>query len=140
MDDHRYRNEAAPDEFINTATGPRWFGTVAAIVFIGLSLLAIGWLATHPILGIGLGHPVTITAGVLIVLSGLWLIVHVWRQSDEAWRKVPDGPLSPEVRTLADSGQTEAAIKQLTAETGAGVCEAWQVINKYLAVRERSSA
>src|SRR5262245_53567304 len=130
MDDERTKTEAPPDEVKNTATPPRRLTTVLAVLFIGGSVVAVGWVRSGPIFGVGLGHPLTIICAVVIVLTGVWWVIKIWEQTDEEWRKVPDGPLSPEVRALADAGKTVAAINRLVSETGAGISEASQVIHK----------
>jgi hypothetical protein len=58
--------------------------------------------------------------------------------SDAAWRRVPDGPLSPEFRALADGGREQEAIERLRQEYGAGWSEARQVFNKYTYTAERT--
>lgn len=129
-----------PEWFVNTATAPRALSTFATVVVTALALVMVWFEANHPLWGPGLADPVIITAAGVIVCVGLGIIVHVWRQSDAAWRRVPDGPLSPEFRALADAGRIEEAMDRLREETGAGICEARQVVELYLARRAQKPA
>jgi hypothetical protein len=126
---------APPEPFVNTATQPRWLGTFGMVAISGLGLL-LAWVSSlNPIFGLPMNHPASLTFMGLMVLVGIGGVVHVWSLSDEEWRKVPDGPLSPEFRKLADAGRKRDAIRRLQEETGAGLSEAHQVVGLYLAGR-----
>jgi len=135
----RSNDEKSPEWFVNTATAPRRLGGFAAVVVTALGLVMVWLAATHPLWGLGLAHPVTITAAGLVICAGLALIAIVWRKSDADWRRVQDGPLSAEFRALADAGRVEQARDRLREETRASVCEAQQVVELYLARRVETS-
>jgi hypothetical protein len=133
--ERRSADDKPPEWFVNTATAPRVIGTVAGLIVTALGLWLVWLEANHPLWRLGPAHPVTIATAGLIVCVGLGLIIYVWRQSDSAWRRVPDGPLSTEFRALADTGRVREAMDRLREETGAGYCEARQVVELYLARR-----
>jgi hypothetical protein len=140
MSDDRGSDTQTPEHFVNTATAPRWLGTFGALVMVVMGLLGVWAAASNPIFGLGVNHPATLVIAGIIVCMGVGMVVYFWVQPDEAWRRVPDGPLSAEVRALADAGRTREAMNRLREETGAGMWEAWQVIDKYLAARPPKSA
>src|SRR5262245_24571397 len=135
MADGLVRDDLAPQPFVNTVTPPRWLGTVGMILVTALGLLLLWVVSLNPIFGRPLNGPVSLTMAGLIVLVGAGGVASFWWQADEAWRKVPDGPLSPEFRKLADAGREFEAVERLRAETGAGWYEARQVLKLYLADR-----
>src|SRR5262245_34204040 len=104
MADTPARADDPPEPFLTTVAPPRWFATFAMIVVASFGLLLLWIVSLNPLFGVPLNDAVALTVAGLVVLVGVGGVVYVWRQPAEAWRKVPDGPLSPEFRRLADAG------------------------------------
>jgi hypothetical protein len=129
-----------PGRFENAATAPRGWGLTASAVVLVAGLVMTWAAASNPIFGLGLDHPVAIALGALVVCIALGSATYIWVLPDERWRRVPDGPLSPKFRALADAGREREAMNCLRQEHGAGWSEARQVFDQYLAQRPRGPA
>jgi hypothetical protein len=129
-----------PGRFENAATAPRVWGLAASAVVLVAGLVMTWAVASNPIFGLGLDHPASIALGAIVVCIALGSAAYIWVLPDERWRRVPDGPLSPEFRALADAGREREAMNCLRTEHGAGLSEARQVLDQYLAQRPRGPA
>jgi len=135
--ENQRHDDRPPEWFVNTAVAPRGWGFATSAGLLVGGLVMTWAAASDPIFGLGLGHPATIALAGLVVCLAVGSAIYTWALPDERWRRVPDGPLSPEFRALADGGRELEAMDRLRQEHGAGVCEARQVLAKYLGERPR---
>jgi ribosomal protein L7/L12 len=109
-----------------------WDAIIASAVCAGIATLLTWFQSLNPIFGVPVDHPGSLVFIACMAIIGL---VGGLARPRRPTAQLPPGVLHDEVKRLAEAGEKIRAIKLYRDLTGAGLAEAKQAVEGYLAER-----